>query len=146
MKIYFSVKNGKAALTLHCHLSSGPKVCRWSPVKPWAPWSSKMNWPARTIAMRLWGFVFLKRKKDRKIKNSFTTYILLFYSSQLFLKCLLKKLFLWESRTLARWVGTKLNWEEMLTSLQRYWLLDGPKDKESSPKKQLAGLRTALRF
>ena len=53
MKIYFSVKNGKAALTLHHWLSSGPKGCRWSPVKPWAPWSSKMNWPARTIAMTL---------------------------------------------------------------------------------------------
>lgn len=145
MKIYFSVKNGKAALTLHNQLSSWPKVCRWSPVKPWAPWSSKMNWPARTIAMTL-RVCLLEEEKNRKIKHSFTTYILLFYNSQLFLKCLLNKLFLWESRTLARWVGTKLNWEEMLTSLQRYWLLDGPKDKESSPKKQLAGLRTALRF
>lgn len=33
-----------------------------------------------------------------------------------------KRAMLVESGTLARWIGTKLDWEEMLTSLQEYWL------------------------
>ena len=68
MKIYFSVKNGKAALTLHHQLSSGPRGYRWSPMKPWAPWSSKMNWPARTIAKTL-RVCLLEEEKNEKSRT-----------------------------------------------------------------------------
>lgn len=81
-----------------------------------------MNWPGGTTAMALGQFVLLKRKEERKMNNSFTTYTLFCCISQLFLKCLFNEPCLWESGTPVRWDGTKLNWEEMSASLQEYWL------------------------